>query len=125
MNVIASLKHTRKDHEHIVFWRPDHRGYTPVLDRAGLYSEIDSADLNDGVDCIAIPMSAAVAVAVPTPFFKPERQFYDEAGCVVENTRANWNALVKASIEAGRQTEKPKPEVFRGKRRCMPQGEPA
>lgn len=120
MNVIASLKHTIKDHEHITFWSPDHRGYTPVLERAGVYSEAESAKLNDGVDYIAIPVNAALALSIPTPYFKPGAQFYDQAGCVVENTRANWNALVKASIEAGRDCAKPKPEVFRGKRRCIP-----
>jgi hypothetical protein len=35
---IASLKHTHKGDEHIVWWGANHCGYTPVLgDRAGRY----------------------------------------------------------------------------------------
>lgn len=125
MNVIASLKHTNKDGEHIIFWRPDHRGYTAVLERAGHYNDAESAKLNDGLDCLAVPFDAVVVLARPTPYYKPGAKFYDFEGPVVDNTRANWNRLIAASIEAGRTTAKPKPEVFRGKRCCLPVGEAA
>jgi hypothetical protein len=119
MNLIASLKHTHKHHEHIVFWGPNHCGYTPVLEQAGHYGDFDSHKLNDGESYIAVPFDAVLALAVPTPFYKPGAQFYDVAGPVVDNTRANWNALLAASLPAGRVVPKPKPEVFRGKRRCI------
>lgn len=120
MNLIASLKHTHQDHEHITFWRPNERGYTPVLSSAGQYEPEKSLHLNNGDSTIAVPVEAVFALAVGTPYFKPGAQFYDEAGPVVDNTRANWNALIKASVTAGRPAgAKPKPEVFKGTRRSF------
>lgn len=119
MNVIASLKHTNKHHEHIVFWSPNHCGYTPVLGCAGHYTDAESAKLNDGDSYIAVPFDDVLRLALPTPYYKPGHQFYDMAGPVVNNTRANWNALLAYSIDAGRVVAKPKPECFRGVRRCI------
>lgn len=118
MNIILSIKHTIRDDEHIRFWRPNERGYTPVLERAGHYSDEVAARWNDGLDCLAVPFDAVVKLATPTPYYKPGAQFYDEPGPVVDNTRANWNKLISASLAAGRRY-KPKPEVFRGKRRTI------
>ncbi len=118
---IASLKHTHKGHEHITWWAKNHCGYTPVLgDNAGQYSREDATKLNDGEDCVAVPIEAVHAVQVPEPYFSPEdpRRFYDQRGPVVENSRANWTRLIAASLQQGRHSE-PKPEVFRGKRRAF------
>lgn len=118
--VIASLKHTHKHDEHITFWSPNRCGYTPVLSRAGQYSNDDAVGLNDGESFIAVTIEAAQALQSPTPYFKPGRQFYDMAGPVVNNSRANWNRLIASSLKEGRENLKPKPEVFRGERRCLP-----
>jgi hypothetical protein len=122
MNVIASLKHTNKRAEHITFWRPDHRGYTPILERAGHYDEAAAARLNDGLDCLAVPLEVARELTSPTPYYKPGFKFYDFEGPVVDNTRANWARLIAGSLPAGRETDKPKPEVYRGKRRSFATG---
>lgn len=114
---IASLKHTHKDHEHIVFWGKNHCGYTPVVgDYIGEYTLSEALEMNDGVDFIAVPVEVVQSVVSPEPYLKPERRFYDQRGPVVDNTRAKWNALV-ASAPA-QPTNKPKPEVFRGKLRA-------
>lgn len=122
MNLIASLKHTNRYHEHIVFWHHDSKGYTPVAGDAGHYGDAEWAlHLNDGESCLAIPVSAVMALTVPTPLRRDDSQFYDIAGPVVENTRANWNALIGASLAAGRREGvKVKPEIFRGTRRTVP-----
>jgi hypothetical protein len=122
MNFIASLKHTHKHHEHIVFWRPNQRGYTPVLATAGHYTDEEAATLNDGWHCIAVPQEVVDVLSVPTPHYKPGHRFYDEPGPVVSNTRANWNVILRQSLTVGRKEPKPKPEVFRGKRRCIESG---
>lgn len=116
---IASLKHTHRHHEHITFLGPDHRGYTPVIsDHIGKYDEIDASMLNDGRDHIAVPVELVDGLQSPEPYYKPGARFYDQRGSVVDNTKANWDALIAGSLEADRDY-KPKPEIFRGKRRAI------
>ena len=122
MKIILSLNHTYKHEEHIQFWGPEHFGYTPVLSRAGHYNDDEAAKLNDGLDCIAVDFDFALTLAIPTPFYRPGLQFYDVAGPVIENRRANWMALNNASFGLGRKVLKPKFEVFLGKRRCLAKG---
>lgn len=118
---VASLKHTNAGHEHIVFWQHNECGYTPVLgDYAGRYVYGYAVDLNDGVDCIAVPVDVVLALATSEPYYKPGARFYDQRGPVVENTRANWNSLIAASLAFGRPAGRPpKPKVFRGGRRAI------
>ena len=116
---IASLKHTHRDHEHITFWGPDWRGYTPVVgERIGTYSEEDAAKLNDGFDHIAVPIESVKALLSPEPYWKPGARFYDQRGPVVDNTRAIWSVLIAARLPSDSQ-HKPKPEPFRGQRRSF------
>lgn len=110
---IASLKHTHKHHEHIVWWQKDHCGYTPVLgDYAGLYGPEDAATMNTGGDYIAVPVEVVRELMEPEPYYRrdPPGRFYDQRGPVVSNTRANWNRLIAAAQPA----RKPKLEPFRG-----------
>lgn len=125
--MIASLKHTSKDHEHITFWGPDYRGYVLAItdDRVGYYSaELIAADrhLNDGIDCLAVPEDVVKELLSPMPYFRDykgrDRQFYDTPGPVVDNTRANWNRLIGSSMLEGR-ISKPKPAVHRKARRSF------
>ncbi|MFP5340899.1 MAG: hypothetical protein ACLGIW_20885 [Gammaproteobacteria bacterium] len=124
--LIASLKHTSKHHEHITFWGPYWRGYVLAItdERVGKYpeDEVRAGLLNDGMDCIAVPEQAVKELLSPTPFYAngrgEARQFYDIPGPVVDNTRANWNRLIAASLPR-ESTAKPRPEVFRGQRRSF------
>ena len=124
---IASLKHTIKTHEHITFWGPDYRGYVLAITE-GHVGEYDAdfilrdGHLNDGIDCIAVPKAEVMKLLSGEPYYRGYQgvaaRFYDMPGPVVDNTRANWNRLIAASMEAGRRV-KPKPEVFRGTRRSF------
>jgi hypothetical protein len=120
---IASLKHTDKSHEHITWWQRFHRGYTPVLgEYAGLYCYGEASDLNDGRDYIAVPAEAVQKLMSPEPYFENRtglRRWYDQRGPVVDNTRANWNALIAARLLPEGCQFKPNPEVFRGTRRAI------
>lgn len=120
---IVSLSNTRNHHEHIAFWGPNWSGYTPVVGpNIGEYAEADAAKLNGGEDSIAVPVEAVKALLSPEPYFKPGARFYDQRGPVVENSRKNWNALLAARLLLGqREGVKPKPTVFRGKRRAFAQ----
>jgi len=121
---IVSVKHTSKGDEHITFWARFHRGYTPVLgDYAGRYCFGEAVSLNDGIDCIAVPTEVVDAMCQPEPYFRNYKgepaKFYDQHGPVLDNTRANWNALIAGSLKGGRHAIKIKPEVFRGTRRSF------
>lgn len=124
--VIASVKHTSREHAHISFWGPEGRGYILALAdvRVGTYTaeQVSKSRLNDGLDCIAVPFDAVMALRTPTPFFKLRNgqmcPFYDIEGPVVDNTRANWDRLIAASLPRTADV-KPKPQVFRGKKRCF------
>lgn len=128
MYLIASLKHTGKHHEHITFWGPNYRGYVLALTNGhvGEYSAefiaADGGQLNNGDCCIAVPADKVKALLSPEPYFRTYKgeaaRFYDTPGPVVDNTRANWNALIAASLPRTTAV-KPKPEVFRGKRRSF------
>lgn len=111
---IASLKHTHKGNEHIVWWGRFHCGYTPVIGaHAGRYCFGEAVQLNDGLDCIAVPTSFVESIASPEPYWKPGARFYDQRGPVVGNTKAIWDQIIAASLTDSRYF-KPKPEVFRG-----------
>lgn len=117
---IASLKHTNKGHEHIVFWQRFECGYTPVLGvYAGRYCFAEAAALNDGQSCIAVPLHVVESVLSPEPYWKPGARFYDQRGPVVDNTRGNWNRLIEGSLKDGRHVAKVKPIPFRGRRRSF------
>jgi hypothetical protein len=118
---IASLKHTGREHEHIAWWGKDRRGYTPVVgDHIGEYELADALKLNDGLDCIAVPVDVVRALLTPEPYFRPAKpaRFYDQRGPVVPNSRASWDALIAQSLVEGRQG-RPKPQVYRGTRRAF------
>lgn len=118
---IASIKHTASHDEHIDWWGKNHCGYTPVVgDSIGEYTLDEARKLNNGLDHLAVPVDAVKALCSPEPYYRPHKpaRFYDQPGPVVDNTRANWNRLIAASLAEGRTT-KPKPEVFKGARRSF------
>jgi len=117
---IASIKHTGTHDEHITFWGKNHCGYTPVVgDHIGEYELSDAVRLNDGLDHIAVPVEFVKSIASPEPYWKPGARFYDQRGPVVDNTRAIWNQLLKASLPDGRKFSKQKISVHRGARRSF------
>lgn len=117
---IASLKHTSQHREHIEWWQRVECGYTPVLgEYAGQYVYGYAVDLNDGISCLAVPVEAVLAVCSPEPCYRPGRRLYDQRGPVVDNTRANWNKLIAASLQFGRMAT-PRPRVFRGRKATLP-----
>jgi hypothetical protein len=117
---IASLKHTHKGDEHVVWWAHFHCGYTPVGgDYIGAYCYGEARELNDGRDCLAVPVDVVKRLLSPEPYWKPGARFYDQRGPVVDNTRANWNVLIAMRLLPEGSQFKPKPEVFRGTRRSF------
>lgn len=119
---IASLKHTGRDHEHIVWWGLNHCGYTPVVgDYIGFYSEEEARELNDGHSTVAVPVDRVAPLLSPEPYYLRRGslcvRFYDQRGQVVDNTRANWQQIIDNAL-SGLVLER-KPVIFRRKRRSM------
>nr|WP_315237708.1 hypothetical protein [uncultured Albidiferax sp.] len=114
---IASLKNTGRKHEHIIWWGKDKAGHTPVVgDDIGAYGLTEAAKLNDGVDCIAVPVAVVQAALSPEPYHRPGARFYDQVGPVVLNTIATWRIL----IAGAKPDTQPKPRAFCGRRRSFP-----
>lgn len=120
---IASLKHTSKCHEHITFWGHDYRGYVLVIgELTGEYGLEEAKKLNDGVDCIAVPVEVVESLISPEPYFSSRGvalRFYDTPGPVVDNSKANWKALIDASLEDGRGQKRVKTEPYTKQRRSF------
>ncbi|WP_394789104.1 hypothetical protein [Rhodoferax sp.] len=113
---IASLKHTSRKHEHISWWGKNHAGYTPVVgDYIGTYSHSEAMELNDGEDCIAVPVAVVQSVLSPEPYHRPGARFYDQVGPVVPNATAAWRVLIAGS----NPKTTPKPRQFTGRRRSF------
>lgn len=118
---IASLKNTTCHREHILFYGPNWTGYTVVIgDITGEYGEEMARRMNDGEDTIAVPAEIVRTLISPQPFIQSGQAFYDQAGPVVRNCRANWNVMLKARMSPVQgDIAQPKPKVFRGTARSI------
>lgn len=106
---IVSIRHTPARDIYITFWRPDDRGYAYPLSWAGRYPRERVAGhlgyYNDGHNNIAVPCRVVDPLSVA-----PANGLIDnDAGPVVPNSRANWNTLLAAVIEAPAFRPKPTP----------------
>lgn len=118
---LASVKHTRRDSLHILWWGPGDCGYTPVLGRAGVYTleaiKAHPGYYHNGHSTVAVPLVAVAPLCVPQPHVELRHggRFYDTPGPVVDNTRENWALLLGSKSLAGAPGEKPRP-MWQGRR---------
>jgi hypothetical protein len=68
--LIAHIGHTIKDHEHITWWKPDSKGYTMCIDKAGRYDEWEARSICIYGSCIAVLADDADEVARSTPYYR-------------------------------------------------------
>lgn len=123
--LIAHIGHTQKRHEHVTWWRPDSRGYTICIDKAGRYSEAEALSICRTGECIGVPLSAVLPLARSTPYYRhssgrlvglcdggPHRP--------VTNSRDAWAALLSGRIFPSHaiKTAKPTP-MSPGKMRAI------
>ncbi len=111
--LIAHIGHTTKSCEHITWWKPDSRGYTVCIEKAGLYSEQEARSICQYGSCIAVRKPVAEPISRPTPYFRRPngelQKLYDGGPHrVVPNSRTEWQALMQARIQCG-ETEKATP----------------
>lgn len=114
MYLIAHIGHTTKSHEHITWWKPDSRGYTVCIDKAGLYGEDEARSICQYRSCIAVTKSVAEQIARPTPYYRRSNgtldKLYDGGPHrVVPNDLASWKLLLSGRLENCAKPEKPTP----------------
>jgi hypothetical protein len=113
--LIAHIGHTRKDCEHITWWKPDSRGYTFCIDKAGLYDEAEARSIcSGGGACIAVPKSVAAPLAHTTPYYRRAdgtlNKLYDGGPhAVVPNDLQIWKTLLSGRLERCDHPDKPTP----------------
>ncbi|TCK44022.1 hypothetical protein B0G84_2370 [Paraburkholderia sp. BL8N3] len=117
---VVSVKWSKRDEPHVIFWRPDAKGYSCPLPWSGLYDESEiRAHLgyyNTGCDAIAVLASAVDALGEdPVPGY-----IDNNTGPCVRSNADNWKVLLANVIE---QPEFPPRPLYRGARRSGSQNQ--
>lgn len=99
--LVAHIGHTGKHCEHVTWWKPDSRGYTICIDKAGRYSAAEAASICNvnHSECIAVPVESVAPLARSTPYYRRSNgtvaKLYDGGPHrPVPNSRECWTALV-------------------------------
>jgi len=111
--LIAHIGHTTKWCEHVTWWKPDSRGYTVCIEKAGLYNEDEARSICRSSLCIAVPKPAAEPISRTTPYYRRSggdlARLYDGGPHrVVPNGKKEWAALMQARMDCGK-TDRPTP----------------
>jgi len=112
--LIAHIGHTGKGHEHITWWKPESRGYTVCIDKAGVYSEDEARSICGDSRCIAVPKGVAEPIARSTPYYRRSdgtlNKLYDGGPHrVVANELSAWKVLLSRRLANCAHPEKPTP----------------
>lgn len=114
--LIAHIGHTLNSHHHVCWWKPDSRGYTICVDKAGRYSAEEAASICRHPSCVAIEVEQVEPMAMSTPYYRVGdgrlAKLYDgDSHRPVPNTRECWGKLLalRAFPGADVRTDKPTP----------------
>ncbi len=112
--LIAHIGHTLKSHEHVTWWKPNSRGYTICIDKAGRYTAEEAQGIcRDGV-CIAVPVHSTYPMARGTPHYRQSNGtlagLYDGGPHrVVENKAKVWHRLMSDRLLCSKTVQRPTP----------------
>lgn len=114
MYLIAHIGHSTKWNEHVCWWKPDSRGYTICIDKAGEYSEAEARDICKSVLCIAVAKDKVSAVARSTPYYRRtngdlERLYDGGDHRPVPNSKDAWKHLLSHALRGGQKCDRPTP----------------
>ena len=112
--LIAHIGHTPKHNEHICWWRPDSKGYTICVDKAGKYSESEARSICQSGECIAVPAPAVEPLARSTPYYRKYdgrlAKLYDGGPHrPIPNESQAWRHLLNSRLLCSKTTVKPTP----------------
>lgn len=114
--LIAHIGHSIKDCEHITWWRPDSKGYTICIEKAGRYSEQEARSICGPTGlCIAVKKAEAAKLSRSTPYYRRGdgtlAKLYDgDSHVVVPNGKTELATLLAARMDCGK-TDKPTPRA--------------
>lgn len=120
--LITHIGHTTKEHEHITWWKPESRGYTVCIDKAGLYTEDEARSICSGTGlCIAVRKLSVESETRSTPYYRRQdgalNKLYDGGPhSVVPNDAQVWKRLLAARLDTGRHD---RPTPIGGKARAI------
>jgi hypothetical protein len=112
--LIAHIGHTTKSHEHITWWKPESKGYTICIDKAGRYSEEDARSICTVGLCIAVPADVVYAISRSTPYYRKQdgslAKLYDgDQHRPVPNDLQAWKHLLSGRLGGCAHPDKPTP----------------
>lgn len=121
--LIAHIGHTHREHEHITWWKPDSRGYTICIDKAGRYGEDEASSICQYGGCIAVRVQSVDSLARSTPYYRRRdgklAKLYDGGPHrPVENDAQAWRHLLSNRLLCSKTTERPTP-MANSKRRAI------
>jgi hypothetical protein len=113
--LIAHIGHTTKDHEHITWWKPDSKGYTICIDKAGRYGEAEARDICSYGGCLAVEVAKVEGLAKSTPYYRRGdgslNKLYDGGPHrPVPNEAQAWRHLLNNRLICSKSIEKPTPK---------------
>ena len=113
--LIAHIGHTSKSCEHITWWKPERRGYTYCIEKAGQYSEGDARSICRDGRCIAVPKAIACLDARSTPYYRRSdgtlHKLYDGGPHrVVPNEGQIWKRLFAERLGGCERPDKVTPK---------------
>lgn len=122
--LIAHIGHTIKEHEHVCWWKPDSKGYTICIDKAGLYDEAEArANCSNG-SCIAVEKHIAERFATSTPYYRRQdgrlAKLYDGGPHrPVPNSREAWQYLMSGRLHGCAHPYEPPTPISAKKSRAI------
>lgn len=122
--LIAHIGHTNNHNEHVTWWKPDSRGYTICIDKAGRYSAADADAICSHGSCIAVRVDAVEPLARSTPYYRLSNgtlgKLYDGGPHrPVPNSRGCWDALMKLRTYPPQTVKAEKPTPIGAKARAI------
>lgn len=110
--IIAHIGHTQRHHGHITWWKPDSKGYTICVDKAGRYSQKEAESICCTGECIAVPLASAESLARSTPYYRRSNgtlaKMYDgDSHRPVDNDAQAWRHLLNARLLCSKTTPIP------------------
>jgi hypothetical protein len=122
--LIAHIGHTTTSYEHVTWWKPDSRGYTICIDKAGRYTADEAERICRTGENIAVCESDVEPLARSTPYYRLSNgtlgKLYDGGPHrPVPNSRGCWQALLAFRAYPPRPNKTVKPTPIGAKARAI------
>jgi hypothetical protein len=99
--LIAHISHTNKTHEHVLWWKPESRGYTVCFDKSGRYTAEEAREICHNTENMAVLAEEIEPFVRTTPYYRRSDgtlgKLYDGGPHrPVPNSAEAWEFLIRA-----------------------------